>query len=54
MGATIFLGNLLGAWLDRKFSTAYLENVVTLLAVFMAMYFVIAQVIKTSKDDEQK
>ena len=52
MGATIFLGNLLGAWLDKKYGTTYLENVITLLAVFMAMYFVISQVIKTSKEDE--
>lgn len=52
MGATIFLGNLLGAWLDRKFETTHLENIVTLLAVFLAMYFVISQVIKTSKEDE--
>lgn len=52
MGATIFLGNLLGIWLDKKFSTTYLENIVTLLAVFMAMYFVISQVIKTSKEND--
>lgn len=52
MGVTIFLGNLLGAWLDRKFDTTYLENIVTLLAIFMAMYLVISQVIKTSKEDE--
>lgn len=52
MGATIFLGNILGAWLDKKYGTTYLENVITLLAVFLAMYFVISQVIKTSKEDE--
>lgn len=52
MGVTIFLGNILGAWLDKKFSTTYLENLITLLAVFLAMYFVISEVIKTSKEDE--
>lgn len=52
MGATIYLGNVLGAWLDRKFETTYLENIVTLFAVFLAMYFVISQVIKTSKENE--
>lgn len=52
MGATIFLGNLLGVWLDQKFGTTYLENMVTLFAVFLAMYFVISQVIKTSKEND--
>nr|WP_248912370.1 AtpZ/AtpI family protein [Gelidibacter algens] len=34
MGVTIFLGNILGAWLDKKFSTTYLENLITLLLFF--------------------
>jgi membrane protein DedA with SNARE-associated domain len=48
MGGTIYLGSLLGSWLDVKFEN---ENelyfkVVTLLAVFIAMYAVIRQVNK--------
>lgn len=52
MGATIWLGNLLGKWLDTKFNKDFLESTVTLLAVFVAMYLVIAQVIKVSKEDD--
>ncbi|WP_397364239.1 AtpZ/AtpI family protein [Olleya sp. R77988] len=50
MGGTIWLGNLLGAWLDTKYQTIYWENIVTLLAVFASMYLVISQVLKMSKD----
>lgn len=52
MGATIWLGNLLGNWLDTKFDKDFWESTVTLLSVFMAMYIVIAQVIKVSKEDD--
>lgn len=50
MGLTIYLGNLLGKWLDSKYDKTFLESTVTLLAVFMAMYQVISQVLKISKD----
>jgi hypothetical protein len=43
MGLIIYLGNLLGQWLDEKFTTTYLENTVTILAVFGAMYSVITR-----------
>lgn len=48
MGGTIYLGSLLGSWLDDRFKN---ENelyfkVVTLLSVFLAMYAVIRQVSK--------
>lgn len=48
MGLTIYLGSKLGEWLDVKFEN---ENqlyykIVTLIAVFVAMYSVISQVIK--------
>jgi len=49
MGATIFLGNLLGQWLDTKFETAFLENTVTLIAVFLSMYIVIKGVSRMNK-----
>jgi len=52
MGGTIWLGNALGAWLDNKYQTTYLENTITLLAVFISMYLVISQVLKMSKDKE--
>lgn len=52
MGATIWLGNLLGEWLDKKYNTTYWENVITLIAVFAAMYLVISQVLKISKDND--
>lgn len=50
MGLTIYLGNLLGKWLDSKYDKTFWESVVTLLAVFVAMYQVISQVLKISKD----
>jgi membrane protein DedA with SNARE-associated domain len=48
MGGTIYLGSLLGSWLDVKFEN---ENqlyfkVLTLVAVFLAMYTVIRKVHK--------
>ncbi|SHI50740.1 AtpZ/AtpI family protein [Pseudozobellia thermophila] len=49
MGATIYLGNLLGAWLDVKFEKTYLEDTVTLIAVFLSMYLVIKKVINLNK-----
>ncbi|QDO93129.1 AtpZ/AtpI family protein [Formosa sediminum] len=47
MGLTIYLGSILGEWLDQKFEN---ENqlyfkIVTLVAVFVAMYAVIRQVL---------
>ena len=44
MGVTIYLGNLFGAWLDRKFETNFLEPLISLLAVFLSMYVVIRAV----------
>ncbi|WP_452221552.1 AtpZ/AtpI family protein [Lacinutrix salivirga] len=49
MGLTIYLGNALGLWLDKKYALTYLENTITLLAVFIAIYSVIMQVIKFTK-----
>ena len=44
MGITIYLGNLFGAWLDRKFETTFLEPTVSLIAVFLSMYVIIRAV----------
>ena len=52
MGGTIWLGNMLGEWIDTKYQTTYWENIITLFAVFTAMYLVISQVLKMSKDNE--
>lgn len=49
MGGTIFLGNLLGSWLDSRFDTTYLEKVCTMFAVFLAMYIVIKAVMQLNK-----
>jgi membrane protein DedA with SNARE-associated domain len=43
MGITIYLGFLLGKWLDTKFTTTFLKETVTLLAVFISMYALIKQ-----------
>jgi membrane protein DedA with SNARE-associated domain len=43
MGITIYLGFLLGKWLDTVFETTFLTQTVTLLAIFLAMYSLIKQ-----------
>jgi len=52
MGGAVVLGNYIGKWLDEKHQTDYWTNTLTLLAVFAAMYLVISQVIKISKEDD--
>ncbi|MEB8328204.1 AtpZ/AtpI family protein [Flavobacteriaceae bacterium KMM 6897] len=49
MGLTIYLGNLLGSWLDGKFETTYLEITITLMAIFLSMYAMIRQVNSINK-----
>lgn len=44
MGVIIYLGNLLGRWLDRTWKTNFLETTLTLIAIFLAMFSVIYQV----------
>jgi membrane protein DedA with SNARE-associated domain len=41
MGLTIYLGFLLGEWLDTKFEASFLTETITLLAIFLAMYSLI-------------
>jgi len=52
MGITIYLGSLLGQWLDEKYENQdeLFSKVVTLLAVFLSMYLVIKQVVRDSKN----
>lgn len=49
MGATIFLGNYVGAWLDRKYQDVFWEDTLTLLAVFLSIYLVIKKVMSLNK-----
>jgi MFS-type transporter involved in bile tolerance (Atg22 family) len=53
MGAIIWLGSLLGAYLDKKFlrNDELYYKIVTLLAVFLAMAVVIREVIKAGKSE---
>lgn len=43
MGLTIYLGFLLGKWLDKTFELDFLTETITLLAIFLAMYSLIKQ-----------
>ncbi|WP_299666951.1 AtpZ/AtpI family protein [uncultured Polaribacter sp.] len=49
MGLTIYLGFLLGAWLDKKFELTFLTETITLLAIFLAMYSLIKQANKINE-----
>lgn len=49
MGLTIFLGNLLGHWLDTTFNKTFLEPTITILAIFISIYSVIKGVNKINK-----
>ncbi|GAA4233872.1 hypothetical protein GCM10022291_11990 [Postechiella marina] len=56
MGATIYLGSKLGEWLDVKFNNTnqLYYKIVTLIAVFIAMYAVIKQVLNITNSDKTK
>lgn len=43
MGLTIYLGSLLGKWLDTTFQTFFLTETITLFAIFISMYSLIKQ-----------
>ena len=49
MGLTIFLGNLLGKWLDTTLNKSFLEPTITILAIFISIYSVIRGVNKINK-----
>ena len=55
MGLIIFLGVMIGQWLDEKFKIegSILTIVFSLLAVFIALYNVIRQVNKMSNDKKE-
>ena len=56
MGLTIYLGSKLGAWLDVKFNNTneLYYKIVTLCAVFIAMYAVIKQVLTLTDKNNSK
>lgn len=56
MGTTIYLGSLLGSYLDQKYPTEKLSyhKVITLIAVFGAMFSIIRQVLQMSKESDNK
>lgn len=56
MGLIIFLGVMIGQWLDEKFKIegSILTIVFSLLAVFIALYNVIRQVTKMSNDKKNE
>ena len=43
MGLTIYLGFLLGKWLELKFEASFLTEITTLITIFLAMYSFIKQ-----------
>ena len=49
MGLIIYLGFLLGGWLDTKFELTFLTETITLLAIFLAMYSLIKQANKINE-----
>ena len=55
MCLTIYLGNLLGKYLDVKIPNEedYFTKGITLVAVFLSMYLVISQVIKLTSDNNE-
>jgi len=51
MGITIYLSFKLGEWLDLKFEQNYIATTLTLVGVFLSIYYLIRQVKKISEDD---
>lgn len=49
MGATIYLGNLLGSWLEKKYNFSAAEELVTFAAIIVAIYLMIRQAIQSNK-----
>jgi membrane protein DedA with SNARE-associated domain len=49
MGVTIYLGFLLGEWLNQKLELTFLTEVITLFAIFLAMYSLIKQANKMNE-----
>ena len=50
MGFVIFIFHYFGQYLDNKNQTDYYVKILTLVGVFLALYFVIKQVVQLNKD----
>ena len=53
MGVIIFMGVMLGNWLDKKFDKEFFTIIFSLLAVFLALYVVIRQVKSMDNDPKE-
>lgn len=49
MGLTIYLGYILGVWLDGKYEKTFFEPSLTMIAIFASIYSLIKQVNKLNK-----
>jgi membrane protein DedA with SNARE-associated domain len=49
MGFTIYVGFLLGEWLDEKLELTFLTETITLFAIFLAMYALIKKANKINE-----
>ena len=49
MGLTIYLGNLLGSWVEKKYHYSHAEELITFTAIIMAMYMMIKQAMQINK-----
>ena len=49
MGLTIYLGNLLGSWVERKYGFSNAEELITFAAIIMAIYMMIRQAMSSNK-----
>lgn len=50
MGFVIFIFNYLGQYLDKKNKTDFYVTVLTMVGVFLSLYYVIMQVNQLNKD----
>ena len=49
MGLTIYLGYILGVWLDGRYEKSFFEPSVTIFAIFASIYSLIKQVNKLNE-----
>lgn len=50
MGFVIFIFHYLGQYLDERNNTDYYVKILTLVGVFLSLYYVIKQVVQLNKD----
>lgn len=48
MGLTIYLGNVLGSWVESKYGFSSAEELITFAAIIMAMYLMIKQAMQSN------